>query len=174
MARRRDFTRGASAIRTSRLTTWFQFAPIETTLAAGLTGAIVFTLNAAALALRPFTIVRSHFEFGVRSDQSVAIENQQVGVGIAVVSDQAVAVGVTAVPTPITEMGSNLWLLHKLIFSAENVVVDVAHPAEFRAVDSKAMRKVEVGQDLVVVVETASPSGGAVVTTGGRLLIKNN
>ena len=104
---RRQFARGAAAISQKRLTSWFQFQPIRVTGAAG--GTIMFSLNAAALALRPFTIVRSRFEVGIISDQTAATEDQLGAIGMAVVSDQAVAVGVTAVPTPITDMGSDLW-----------------------------------------------------------------
>ena len=114
MARRRDFVRGAHAIAQRRLTTWFQFSPAETTVASGAS-AIVFTLNAAALALRPFTVVRSHFLIWLLSDQAASQERQMAAMGIAVVSDQAVAVGATAVPTPITEAGSHLWFLHQYI-----------------------------------------------------------
>ena len=108
----RAFRRGAAAISHRRETTWFQFVPVASTLATGGADTLVFSLNAAALALRPFTIVRTHFELALASDQAAAIEHQIAGVGIAVVSDQAVGVGVTAVPNPITNMGSNLWLMH--------------------------------------------------------------
>ncbi len=174
MARRRDFARGAVAIRQRRLTTWFQFQPAEVTLAAASTGAILFSLNAAALALRPFTIVRSRFLWSIRSDQAAAIELQSVGLGMAVVSDEAATVGVTAVPTPITEMASSLWFVHDLQYSDESNLTDRTRPQSVREVDSKAMRKVEVGQDIIIVLETSAVSSGAIVQVGGRLLIKNN
>jgi len=41
-------------------------------------------------------------------------------------------------------------------------------------VDSKAMRKVDIGQDLVIVGELAGPSQGFVMTVGGRILVKVN
>ncbi len=172
MARRRDFVRGAVAIGKRRETTWFQFLPAEVTVASGAN--LIFSLNAAALALRPFTIVRSHFMISLKSDQSAAIERQEGAVGLAVVSDQAVAVGITAVPTPITEMGSNLWLLHQLIYADESSLTDRTRPQMNIEVDSKAMRKVEVGSDLIVVVEITSASNGAIFIVGGRMLVKNN
>jgi len=174
MARRRDFVRGAAAISNRRQTTWFQYSPaIATMTAPG--GTLFFSLNAAALALRPFTVVRSHFHIGLRSDQAAAIEEQIAGVGLAVVSDEAVAVGVTAVPTPITEMGSDLWFVHQLIYASESRVVDKTREGQYISIDSKAMRKVGVGQDIVLVVEmSAASTGGMVITVGGRQLIKNN
>ncbi len=174
MARRRDFVRGASAIRSRRETTWFQFVPIEVTLAAASTAVLAFSLNAAALALRPFTVVRTRFELDLSSDQSAAIEKQRAAVGIAVVSDQSVAIGVTAVPTPSTDMGSNLWLTHQIIYADETALTDRTRRATRMSIDSKAMRKVEVGQDVIVVVETLPIGAGALFVVGGRMLIKNN
>ncbi len=152
MARRRDFVRGASAIRSRRLTTWFQFQPAQTTLTT-TGGTLVFTLNAAALALRPFTIVRTHFELAMISDQAAAIERQVAGMGIAVISDQASAAGVASVPTPITDMASNLWFVYKLLYADESSLTDRTRNGQYASIDSKAMRKVEVGQDVAVVVE---------------------
>ena len=158
-----------------RETVWFQFTPAASSLAT--TGsAIFFTLNAAALALRPFTVVRSHFLFSQRSDQLAVTEVSFVGYGIAVVSDQASAIGVTAVPTPITDLGSDLWLLHAMNFTDfifSSAVGFEEHEAQNLRVDSKAMRKVDVGQDLVVVAESSSLSTDAkIVVMGGRMLVK--
>ena len=111
MARRRDFVRGAVAIRQKRLTSWFQFQPGRTAFSS-VGGTVLFSLNAAALALRPFTIVRTRFLVSVVTDQVAADELVLGALGMAVVSDQAVAIGVTAVPTPITDMGSDLWFVH--------------------------------------------------------------
>ena len=171
----RDFRRGAVAIRKVRETTWVGFQPLETTVAVS-TVVLVFTLNAAALALRPFTVVRSHFMISVRSDQAAAAEVQRCAMGLAVVSDQAVAVGATAVPAPITESPSHLWFLHTLLFAASSSVVDLARPEGLFSIDSKAMRKVEVGSDIVLVLENgaAGISAGAVITVGGRMLVKNS
>ena len=86
MARRRDFVRGASAISQKRFTSWFEFQPISTTFT-GSGGTIIASLNAAALALRPFTIVRSRFLLSVISDQITASENYVGALGMAIVSD---------------------------------------------------------------------------------------
>ena len=34
------------------------------------------------------------------------------------VSDQAVAVGVSAIPTPVTELSSDLWFVHQWIMNS--------------------------------------------------------
>ena len=171
MARGRHFP----ARTQKRLTSWFQFAPTDVTMTAS-GGTVIFSLNAAALALRPFTVVRTRFEIQVGSDQAAAIEKQVVGVGIAVVSDQAAAIGVTAVPTPITDIGSDLWFMHQLVYGDESSLTDRTRSSTRVSVDSKAMRKVDIGQDLVVVAEisTAAGDSGAIVIVGGRMLVKVN
>ena len=73
MARRRSFVRGAAAISAKRQTSWFQFVGADVTMTV-TGGTIIFSLNAAALALRPFTVIRSHFELQLQSDQAAAIE----------------------------------------------------------------------------------------------------
>jgi len=173
MAHRRDFRRGAVAIRQARMTVWGFLNPVDTTItAAG--GTIVASLNAAALAARPFTVIRTHWEVMLRSDQAAAIEVQSAAVGCAVVSDQAVAVGVTAVPTPVTDSGSDLWYVHKFIFGDESNLTDRTRSATRLSIDSKAMRKVNEDQDIVTVVESgaATVGAGSIISLAGRFLIK--
>ena len=154
-----------------RLSTWIDLAPSEDSLG-GNVGFFTASLNAVALAFRPFTIVRTHLEIAVRSDQAAAIERQITAVGLAVVSDEAVAVGVTAIPIPITNSNSNLWFLHKYVFADESSLTDRTRAQAHVSVDSKAMRKVEQGQDVVVMLETQGT--GAVITTAFRMLLKMN
>jgi hypothetical protein len=138
-------------------------------------GTILASLTAAELAMRPFTVVRSRILVGVTSDQAAVSENQVAGFGIAVVSDQANAIGVTAVPTPITDLASDLWMVHQLLYntfvfaSGVGFADDGLHQYE---IDSKAMRKVDIGQDLVVVGERSGAGDGINLFMGGRVLIK--
>ena len=157
-----------------RETSWFSVSASGTSLAGASTAVLASSLNAAGLALRPFTIVRTRGYMHVSSDQQAASENYSVALGYAVVSDQAVAIGVTAVPTPTTDRGSDLWYVYEEIygrvaFSDATGIREVGHGREF---DSKAMRKVEVGQDVISVVETTVASSGALITEGGRYLVK--
>ena len=162
-------------VRSARKSLWLQFDPITITGTQG-TAFLMASLNAAALALRLFTIVRSHLEVLFLSDQAAAVEIQIGALGLAIVSEQANAVGVTAIPTPVTESGSSLWFLHKFLFAQESRVVDVGKPAGQWSIDSKAMRKVEVGSDLIMAVEFdfIGGSGGVQMIAGGRVLIKTN
>jgi len=175
MANRFGMRRSPVAVRgVRRKTAWFQFQPVTNTLTV-TGGTIQFVLNAAALALRPFTVVRSHFELFLQSDQGGLTEFQVAGFGIAVVSDEASAVGPTAVPTPISEMGSDLWFVHQVLYNSLLVITAASgvNRGTRYSIDSRAARKVGIGQDIVVVSEFSGTStGGLKITAGGRMLVK--
>jgi len=156
-----------------RETLWLSEPIVEATLAGSPTAVAVSSLSAAGLALRPFTIVRSHIRFMVFSDQSIAAEAYGAALGYAVVSDQATAIGVTALPTPITDASSDLWFLYQLLFSRFlfKDATGVLDPSGVTMdIDSRAMRKVEEGQDFVGTVENTI--NGCQTITGGRFLLK--
>jgi len=93
------------------------------------------------------------------------------------VSDQSVAIGVTAVPTPLTDLGSDLWFFHQMLMGGimKDSSAGFASLRGFRyVVDSKAMRKVEEGQDIVFCSENTNILSGASILVGGRMLIKMN
>ena len=156
-----------------RDTVWFQFPFVETTLAASATASLSYLLNAAALELRPFTVVRSRFNWFVRSDQSAATELYIGNFGFCVISDQAAAVGVAAVPTPATDLGSDLWfMLDQWIGNFTLVGTDVTTEVRSSKIDSKAMRKVDIGQDIAGVIEAGIGGSGVTIGTVGRMLVK--
>ncbi len=164
--------RGGRNVRESQ---WIGISEVAATLPAANTAVITNSANAALLALRPFTVVRTHIAWHMRSDQTTALEIQHVALGLAVVSDQAVAIGVTAVPTPFTDLGSDLWLLHHILAGTFTFVSGVGfeQPSGTLAqVDSRAMRKVENGQDFVMVLENSGLPDGSANITAGRFLIK--
>jgi len=154
-----------------RKSTWLFFQQADLNMSA-VGGGIFGSLNAAALALRPFTVVRSHFQLFLRSDQAAALEEQYVSFGACVVSDQASAIGITAVPTPFTDMGSDLWYTHLNLFGDESSLTDRTRPGTQAFIDSKAMRKVDVGQDVMILGEFATGGQGVIFTAAGRILVK--
>jgi len=162
---------------TRRESDWFAVNPSQSTVTAG-GGTLIGSLNAAALALRPFTIVRTYLEVLISSDQQIATELYGVGISAAVVSDQALAIGVTAVPTPISDLDSDMFFLHRVMWGAFmfGSAVGIAREGFPYSIDSKAMRKVNGDQDVAVVVESmASTVGeGSTVTVAGRMLIKTH
>ncbi len=158
-----------------RETRWLDAIPTEALLSGASTPAILLTLTAAELALRPFTIIRTRGHWTAQTDQFVASEDYQVALGLAVVSDQAVAIGVTAVPTPYTDMESDLWFVYEQLYGRQVFGTGVGFDASagvHAGFDSKAMRKVEDGQDVIVVVESSSVSSGMNVAVGFRMLVK--
>ena len=159
-----------------RMTSWLDVEPLSSAI--DTSGSVItHSLTAVEKARRPFTIVRTHLLVRITSDQLSADEFQFGALGMCVVSDQAEAIGVTAVPTPITDLASDLWFVHQLL-SNEFVFItgagfDAAGGAVFE-IDSKAMRKVNDDEDAIVVVETSSISFGALYQIAGRVLIKEH
>ncbi len=162
--------------RSRRETSWIAIGASSTALTSA--AALVASLNAAALALRPFTVVRTYLEVQYRSDQSGASESSLGAIAMAVVSDQATAVGVTAVPTPTTEIGSDLFYLHQVCMtSVTNFTSAGFEGSSFGthySIDSKAMRKVNNDSDVILVAEVDASQEGATIDMMGRMLIKEH
>ena len=170
---RGPFVRGGGP---RRETQWISLGPSEVTIASVSTAVLAFSLNAAALALRPFTIVRTRLDWICESDQNATSEQYGASLGMAVVSDQASAIGVTAVPTPVTDLDSDLFFVFDQIFGsfvhATSVGFQDLGQGAMKSIDSKAMRKVNADQDVILTLETASFQSSAAMTIGGRQLIK--
>ncbi len=159
--------------RNVRETAWIGLTETSTTLAAASTASITNVTGAGLLAERPFTIVRARYFVYVQSDQVAATELFQTAFGACVVSDQSVAIGPTAVPTPFTDKDSDAWFVYEIF--TDQFVTGAGNSSKMgigREVDSRAMRKVEEGFQLIHVVENSTISNGSIVTIGGRVLIK--
>ncbi len=160
--------------KTRRTSQWLAFIASVTAVASGGAEVLIASLNAAALALRPFTVVRTHLRYQVISDQVAATESQFGALAVAVVSEEASAVGITAMPSPDTDRDSDLFYVY------EDFVNDftLLSAAGFNTwnpggkIDSKAMRKVNSDQDIVLTVGAASASDGFGLYVAGRMLIK--
>jgi len=106
-----------------------------------------------------------------RSDQTGALENWDVALGAAVVTDEALSSGVGSVPNPTTNAGSDAWFIYERLFGTQAIDVNGAIQHVSTKIDSKAARKVEDGFDLAVVVENPLATGVS-VTTFVRVLLK--
>ena len=158
-----------------RETIWIGGAAFNQSLVTQTTVVLVTSLNAAALAFRPFTIVRTRGVIRVRSDQNAAAEDYGASYGRCVVSEQASAIGVTAVPTPTTDNVSDLWYVYEFMLGSLQVqtAVGLFEGGQERIIDSKAMRKVEDGEDVISVVEGAGTGfSGAQISGFTRMLVK--
>jgi len=170
--RRRTFVRGGKTVRE---TVWLGHTPTAVNLAAASTANLFGSLNAAAIALLPFTVIRSRGILSYGSDQTVASENFSAALGIAIVTQQASAIGVTAVPTPMTELDSDQFFVHQIMAGRFQFITGVGfHPQArtFLEYDSKAMRKVGQDDDLVLTLETSAVSAGMDILHAGRFLVK--
>ncbi len=157
-----------------RSTTWAGSLVQQNTLVGG-TPQLFFSYSAIGLALRPFTIVRTYLNILWRSDQAATSETQLGAVGVAVVTEQAVAIGATAVPTPVTDSGSESFLLYQYLqnfYEFKDVSGFQPNAGLFMAVESKAMRKVSESDDFIVVAENSSSGSGAILSMQVRQLLK--
>jgi len=172
MTRARHFTSGGKS---RRSTVWLAQKPLIDVAAAADSATFISALDTFGKSLLPFTIVRTHVALRVRSDQLSASESYQMGFGGSVVSDQATTIGITAIPNPISDQNSDLFFIHRLEFGELLLASAVGfeeNGAKTIQIDSKAMRKVGPEEDVVFCMETGSVSGGIIVTTGIRMLVK--
>ena len=173
----RGFVRRGPALRQGqrRKTVWiFQNWLSDTIATDGVV--LISILNAAALAFRPFTVVRTRGYIQIATDQAGTTEAQAVSYGQIVVTEDAAAIGITAIPTPETEGGSDFHVYEQLATRfLLNSAVGFEHPSGLgKEFDSKAMRKVDIGDTVVAVVEVGASgqSEGLILQTSFRMLIK--
>ncbi len=137
------------------------------------TEVLVGVLNAAALALRPFTILRTHLLLHYFSDQIAATETVRASYGLQVVRQSASAVGISAVPAPTAEIDSD-WFVWQAMADRMTFQTGSGYEGAFGwqyKVDSKAMRKVGPDDDIVIVA-SQDAAFGATVQDQGRMLIQ--
>ena len=131
---------------------------------------LLASLNAAALAQRPFTVVRSHLKWIYKSDQTAALEDYGGAVGAAVVTDRASAAGIGSIPNPWANSDSNQFFVYDTFYNQSGAASDLIGATSFIVTDSKAMRKVGPDDDIVFVTE-ALALNGFLLGVIGRLLI---
>ena len=95
----------------------------------------------------------------------------EVGFGICVVSENAFGVGITAIPFPLTDIGWEGWMFHRLLGPMVGLSVtegeNTGPISQFRLdFDTKAMRKIKASDVLVGVMELGTEIGAATLTFG--------
>jgi len=160
-----------------RETQWLDIPGSVQNLATPQSAVNLNLLTTAEKALRPFTVVRTRGVFHINSDQAAVTEDQSLALGFCVVSDQAAAIGIAALPTPITDQESDLWFVYEQLMNSFLFLSAVgvgSSTGAFKEYDSRAMRKVQEGQDIAIVAESdiAGLGTGVDIRHGGRLLIK--
>ena len=170
MARRRSrFVRPAKKTKM-----WIGDSLPQSTVA-GAGPVLMGSLNAAALLLRPFTILRTRTEMHVVSDQFGAIEFQEGAVSYQVVTDSAIAAGIGSIPSPITEPEADYFVYQPYVSDVTHSTV-VGYESRGRdvawTIDSKAMRKVGHDEDIAIVVQNVNATHTVLVSLVGRQLIQ--
>ena len=153
-------------------TNWSRTVASTSTLVAAGTKVLVatFVLDNPGISE---TVRRTRGRFMFASDQGSATEEVRGAWGAVVVTDAAAAIGITAIPGPITDASDDNWFVWESFFSmlanvaTGNIAATNEPMSDF---DSKAMRKVATGFQLAFVVENASGSTGFRFSLGVSLL----
>ena len=153
-------------------------AGVGSTTMVGSSVQLISSLSAGALLLRPFTILRTHVLIGYMTDQEAADELPTGAYGSIVVTEAAVAVGVTAVPDPSGISGDPeaSWFVWQALLARSVLGAGGSAPwgNGFEGVqyeiDSKAMRKVGPDDNIVTIGSTETANGAFLVDQGRRLI----
>ena len=105
------------------------------------------------------TVRRTRGVMGVSSDQSGAYEEQFGAFGLIVVSDLALAAGAASIPGPGTDLGDDGWFVWQPICQASASAVASGGSTQYQF-DSKAMRRVQEGFGIAMMVENVHPTFG--------------
>ncbi len=122
------------------------------------------------------TIVRTRGGFSILPDTFEVDKNIIGAIGIGLVSDQAFAAGAASVPGPWTDQDWSGWLYWSPFQYHWDVTTDIGRlvvgvaGAGAEVIDSKAMRKVQANETVIVVVESQSSALQASVNF--RMLLK--
>ena len=166
MAARRSFVR-PGVRRPKRLTQWGGMVDQGfVTVASGGSTLISSTAFEA-----PGTMVRARGSFSVKPSSYTADVTPVGAFGIGLVSAEALAIGITAVPTPYRDSDWGGWMVWKpfaLHFESITQAGVLLGSWTFE-IDSKAMRKVDANTAFVFVAE--SQSGAFSIAETVRLLL---
>ena len=165
MAARRSIQRGT--VRRAPVT-WSRITSAATVAVAPATKVLLATFTLTG----DFggTVRRTRGRFWVQSDQAAAFENQFGAFGAVVVSDLAIIAGVASIPSPVFDGDDDGWFLleHIVQGGAQSSTGTAGSWYQF---DSKAMRKLEQGFGVAVVVENSSVLFSMQVAIGISLLV---
>ncbi len=133
------------------------------------------TLNALALLQRPFTILRTRIELLVQSDQLSSSEFSQGVYTHQVVTDSATAAGAASIPSGITQPEADYYVyqgcLNSFLLATAVGFLENTGGGNAYTIDSKAMRKVGIDDDIAVMFENRA-AVGMQVASEGRILIQ--
>ncbi len=94
------------------------------------------------------------------SDQTGGQETQTGAMGMVVVSDLAIAAGVASIPGPVTDASDDGWYVWQALGGQLDILVGAGPRQAVYEFDSKAMRRIEEGFGVAIVVENAHATHG--------------
>ncbi len=175
MARR---SRAPSGIRRTHKRDTFWTSSIATApsvLAANSVNLFTLFTNAQMFSgeLVDHTIIRTRGFIGVQSDQVGTSESGMIALGIILQNERARVAGAAAVPTPIVSPDAG-WFVYGLFpwMSRFADATGIVTPGQMFEIDSKAMRKVDGSDSVVLVVDNASAAFGCDFIFGFHFLVK--
>ena len=142
-----------------RATDWeLGFVSTSATNVAAGAAVLVGSISAALLDPEaPGTIIRTRGRVMILSDNAAAGENQIGAMGISLVSDQARSAGIASIPSPVSQATWDGWFVFKTLYNGHKIAgTNLVVSAATFEIDSKAMRKFEGDQAIVLVVENAN------------------
>ena len=160
-----------------RATAWSQ-GPADVGGGASASGSSLWSASVTP-AVEGLTLIRTRGIFSVtQATAGVALDGFFGAIGIQMITAEAAAIGITAIPTPLDDENWDGWLFHQYfdVRSATATFADGVNSGGVFArieIDSKAMRKFPGGSVLVGVTEVVE-SGTATIETHGstRMLFK--
>ena len=107
------------------------------------------------------TVLRQYFdyEFTSSADAALPVGDYDIGVGVAVVSDAAFAAGTASMPNPITDGSFDGWVYYRRHIFRQRTD---AGTTDSYCSDTKAMRIVETGSTLALIVGNGVNSVGSI------------
>jgi len=177
MARRGNFRSNIPSRGSKRLTDWLiNFEQTALLAVPANSKVLVASIAAATMTINaPFTIIRTRGALGVFSDQTAAAEQQLGAIGITLVSDLARAAGVASLPGPATDSNWEGWFWHQWFVNKLQIADATGFAARggvYFEVDSKAMRKVDSSDALVIVAENSHATHAFEIGVSLRILTK--
>ncbi len=177
MTLRRGFSRRGPLVSQRRQTSW-SVGPGSSVSVQSISGGSALIGAGAQSQIDGLTLVRLRGELLIVMRSAATLGDSMVGAfGIGIVQAPAFTAGITAVPTPITEIADENWIYHQffnLFAAAVPVEAGNAGSSMIRVqVDSKAMRKFDSDRVLYAAIELVEV-GAVVIETffDSRILSK--
>ena len=168
MARRSSLVRRSTGARPNRAWVVVNFATFSVIPAASkvLLGTLTPTNGGI-----DETVLRTVGGIGVRSDQAAASEDQIGAFGLIQVTDVAAAVGITAIPGPVTDGSDDGWFTYQAFAQSGDNSAAAGIQTVWYPIDSKAKRILEgTGMVMAIVAENFHATNGLSINVAMRLL----